>query len=119
MTENESWRRLLPTNGGIGVCPQIGRVVIPPTCVRQTLHLTGNRRIKAVRAYWIEGKLARFVSLLPATKGIRDMLDSLKGGETVEFMGTPREWHDMNGEVCYAVVVKDLRIIPAVKPAYR
>ena len=64
-------------------------------------------------------KLARFVSLLPATKGIRDMLDSLKGGETVEFMGTPREWHDMNGEVCYAVVVKDLRIIPAVKPAYR
>ena len=31
-TNNRSWKALLPRNGGIGVCPQIGRVKIPPVC---------------------------------------------------------------------------------------
>lgn len=49
-TNNRSWKALLPRNGGIGVCPQIGRVKIPPVCPRSTLNLTGGRRIKTVRA---------------------------------------------------------------------
>ena len=54
-TNNRSWKALLPRNGGIGVCPQIGRVKIPPVCPRSTLNLTGGRRIKTVRACWFEG----------------------------------------------------------------
>ena len=61
-TNNRSWKALLPRNGGIGVCPQIGRVKIPPVCPRSTLNLTGGRRIKTVRACWFEGDEARFVS---------------------------------------------------------
>lgn len=96
-TNNRSWKALLPRNGGIGVCPQIGRVKIPPVCPRSTLNLTGGRRIKTVRACWFEGDEARFVSLMPSTGRIRKELDSLKGGETVEFIGRPCEWHDMSG----------------------
>lgn len=58
-TNNRSWKALLPRNGGIGVCPQIGRVKIPPVCPRSTLNLTGGRRIKTVRACWFEGDEAR------------------------------------------------------------
>ena len=42
-TNNRSWKALLPRNGGIGVCPQIGRVKIPPVCPRSTLNLTGGQ----------------------------------------------------------------------------
>ena len=61
-TNNRSWKALLPRNGGIGVCPQIGRVKIPPVCPRSTLNLTGGRRIKTVRACWFEGDEARQVA---------------------------------------------------------
>lgn len=33
-TNNRSWKELLPRNGGIGVCPQIGRVKIPLSFVK-------------------------------------------------------------------------------------
>ena len=69
-TNNRSWKALLPRNGGIGVCPQIGRVKIPPVCPRSTLNLTGGRRIKTVRACWFEGDEARFVWSDPQGIGI-------------------------------------------------
>lgn len=112
-TNNRSWKALLPRNGGIGVCPQIGRVRIPPVCPRSTLNLTGGRRIKTVRACWFEGDEARFVSLMPSTGRIRKELESLKGGETVEFIGRPCEWHDMSGQNYYIVIVTDMDIIMA------
>ena len=88
-TNNRSWKALLPRNGGIGVCPQIGRVKIPPVCPRSTLNLTGGRRIKTVRKE----------------------LESLRGGETVEFIGRPCEWHDMSGQNYYIVIVTDMDVI--------
>ena len=110
-TNNRSWKALLPRNGGIGVCPQIGRVKIPPVCPRSTLNLTGGRRIKTVRACWFEGDEARFVYLMTSTGRIRKELDSLKGGETVEFIGRPCEWHDMSGQNYYIVIVTDMDVI--------
>lgn len=77
-----------------------------------TLNLTGGRRIKTVRACWFEGDEARFVSLMPSTGRIRKELDSLKGGETVEFIGRPCEWHDMSGQNYYIVIVIDIVILP-------
>ena len=110
-TNNRSWKALLPRNGGIGVCPQIGRVKIPPVCPRSTLNLTGGRRIKTVRACWFEGDEARFVSLMPSTGRIRKELESLRCGETVEFIGRPCEWHDMSGQNYYIVIVTDMGIV--------
>lgn len=49
-TNNRAWKALLPQNGMIGMSPQVGRVKIPPIRVRQTLNLTGGRKIKAVKA---------------------------------------------------------------------
>lgn len=49
-TNNRSWKALLPRNGGIGVCPQIGRVKIPPVCPRSTLNLTGGSAPAGSRA---------------------------------------------------------------------
>ena len=48
-TNNRAWKALLPQNGMIGMSPQVGRVKIPPISVRQTLNLTGGRKIKAVK----------------------------------------------------------------------
>lgn len=110
-TKNRSWKALLPRNGGIGVCPQIGRVKILPTSSRPTLRLTGNRRIKGVRACWFEGDETRFVTLIPSTGRLRKEMESLKGGETVEFIGRPCEWHDMSGQNYYIVIVTDMDII--------
>ena len=53
-TNNRAWKALLPQNGMIGMSPQVGRVKIPPIRVRQTLNLTGGRKIKAVKACWLE-----------------------------------------------------------------
>ena len=61
---------------------------------------------------WFEGDEARFVSLMPSTGRIRKELDSLKGGETVEFIGRPCEWHDMSGQNYYIVIVIDIVILP-------
>ena len=44
-TNNRAWKALLPQNGMIGMSPQVGRVKIPPLSVRQTLNLTGGRKI--------------------------------------------------------------------------
>lgn len=108
MGANHDWKTMLPSDGAIGVCPQVGRVRIPPVAVRPTLTLTAGRRIKGVRACWFEGEAARFVTLVPATGRIRRDLETLRGGETVEFVGRPCEWHDMAGGVSYVVIVNDM-----------
>lgn len=90
-TNNRAWKALLPQNGMIGMSPQVGRVKIPPIRVRQTLNLTGGRKIKAVKACWLEKDSARFVTLVPSTGRLRMEMDSLKGGETIEFVGHSRE----------------------------
>lgn len=117
MEDKRTWRRLLPETGRIGVIPQVGRVAVPPTCVRQTLSLTGNRRLRGVRAFWIEDGTRRWVTLIPADGRILRLLEGLEGGETIEFVGRPREWHGQNGDTCYAVVVRDMDVIPARRPA--
>ena len=91
-TNNRSWKALLPRNGGIGVCPQIGRVKIPPVCPRSTLNLTGGRRIKTVRACWFEGDEARFVSLMPSTGRIRKELEVVP--EKLRTLDHGRPWSD-------------------------
>ncbi len=48
---------------------------------------------------------------MPSTGRIRKELDSLKGGETVEFIGRPCEWHDMSGQNYYIVIVTDMDVI--------
>ena len=50
-----------------------------------------------------EGMLAR--------KRLRLEMDSLKGGETIEFVGHSREWHDMSGQNYFVVIVTDMDII--------
>lgn len=110
-TNNRAWKALLPQNGMIGMRPQVGRVKIPPISVRQTLNLTGGRKIKAVKACWLEKDSARFVTLVPSTGRLRLEMDSLKGGETIEFVGHSREWHDMSGQNYFVVIVTDMDII--------
>ena len=110
-TNNRAWKALLPQNGMIGMSPQVGRVKIPPIRVRQTLNLTGGRKIKAVKACWFEKDSARFVTLVPSTGRLRMEMDSLKGGETIEFVGHSREWHDMSGQNYFVVIVTDMDII--------
>lgn len=110
MSENHAWKTLLPDDGGLGMCPQIGRVWIPAVYTRPTLNLAGGRRIKGLRACWPEGKSTRFVTLIPSTGRLRKEMDSLTGGETVEFIGHPSEWHDMSGQTSYIVVVTDMAV---------
>lgn len=117
-TENRSWMKLLPANGGIGVCPQIGRVKIPPACIRKTLHLTNGRQIKGVTACWFENDSIRTLTLVPATGRLRKELESLKGCETIEFIGRPCEWNDMNGTISYVVIVTDMNIIVSEARAF-
>lgn len=52
---------------------------------------------------------------MPSTGRIRKELESLKGGETVEFIGRPCEWHDMSGQNYYIVIVTDMDIIEPPK----
>lgn len=110
MDENHAWRTMLPSGGGFGMCPQVGRVWIPAVYSRPTLNLAGGRRIKGLRACWPEGGSTRFVTLVPSTGRIRKAMDSLTGGETVEFIGRPSEWHDMSGQTSYIVVVADMAV---------
>ena len=113
------WRRMLPKDGRIDVIPQVGRVAVPPKCIRQTLTLTGNRRLRGVRVYWVEDGVARLFTLVPGNGRMLRLMDGLTGGETLEFVGRPREWHGQDGETCYAVVVSDMDVIPTRRPAPR
>ena len=47
----------------------------------------------------------------PSTGRLRLEMDSLKGGETIEFVGHSREWHDMSGQNYFVVIVTDMDII--------
>ena len=64
-----------------------------------------------MKACWLEKDSARFVTLVPSTGRLRLEMDSLKGGETIEFVGHSREWHDMSGQNYFVVIVTDMDII--------
>lgn len=69
-----------------------------------------------------EGMLARkrfgqIRNPCPSTGRLRMEMDSLKGGETIEFVGHSREWHDMSGQNYFVVIVTDMDIIEAKKIA--
>lgn len=63
-TNNRAWKALLPQNGMIGMSRR-SQGEDPSIRVRQTLNLTGGRKIKAVKACWFEKDSARFVTLVP------------------------------------------------------
>lgn len=105
-----AWRALLPADGRIGVCTQVGRVFIPESCPRQTITMTGARLVRAVRACWPDGRFTRWVTLIPGDGKTLRTINGLSGGEIIEFAGQPCEWHDRNGGSCYAVVVRELEI---------
>ncbi len=116
MDDNRAWKTLLPKDGGLGMCPQIGRVWIPAVYARPTLNLAGGGRIRGLRACWPEGGSTRFVTLVPSTGRLRKEMDALTGGETVEFIGRPSEWHDMSGQTSYIVVVTDMAVTATKRP---
>ncbi len=105
-----AWRALLPTDGRIGVCTQVGRVFIPDSCPRQTITMTGARLVRAVRACWPDGRFTRWVTIIPGDGKTLRTINGLSGGEIIEFAGQPCEWHDRNSGSCYAVVVRELEI---------
>lgn len=105
-----AWRALLPADGRIGVCTQVGRVFIPESCPRQTITMTGARLVRAVRACWPDGRFTRWVTIIPGDGRTLRTINGLSGGEIIEFAGQPCEWHDRNGGSCYAVVVRELEI---------
>lgn len=105
-----AWRALLPADGRIGVCTQVGRVFIPESCPRQTITMTGARLVRAVRACWPDGRFTRWVTLIPGDGKTLRTINGLSGGEIIEFAGQPCEWHDRNSGSCYAVVVHELEI---------
>lgn len=113
INDNAAWKTLLPHGNGVGLAPQVGRVCVPPRCVRQRLTLSGGRTLRAVRAFWREDNVSRFVTLVPGNGRTLKMLDALRGGETIEFVGRSREWHDMDGVTCWTVVVSDMAVIPS------
>ena len=111
-----AWRALLPRGGMMGLSPQAGRVTIPMAGLTHT-RLADGRTVRTLRACWpCEGE-TRYVTLIPHDGRILRLMDGLHGGETVEFVGRPREWRTMAGESCFAVVVYDLHA--AATPASR
>ena len=67
-------------------------------------------------ACWQEANATRFVTLVPGNGRVLSTLDALKGGETVEFVGHSREWHGLDGTVCWTVVVNDMDVVPPTGP---
>lgn len=110
MDGNASWRTLLPDRERPGMAPQVGRVHVTPACARQRLVMPGGRAVRGVRAFWREADAPRFVTLVPGNGRMLNMLNALRGGETVEFVGHSREWHGMDGVTCWAVVVTDMDV---------
>lgn len=81
-----------------------------------TTHRRGRTHRTGVRACWQEANATRFVTLVPGNGRVLSTLDALKGGETVEFVGHSREWHGLDGTVCWTVVVNDMDVVPPTGP---
>ena len=120
MENNTGWTTLLPRDGMMGLSPLAGRVTIPPAGLTHT-RLADGRTVRTVRACWPCDGETRFVTLIPHDGRILRLMEGLHGGETVEFVGRPREWRTAAGESCFAVVVHDLRAVdtPASRMAAR
>ena len=117
-TNNRAWKALLPQNGNDRHEPTGRQGENPSISVRQTLNLTGRQENQSGEGMLARKKIRpRFVTLVPSTGRLRLEMDSLKGGETIEFVGHSREWHDMSGQNYFVVIVTDMDIIEAKKIA--